>query len=394
MATDTRFDVPDELAVRVPAEAMAATAAGLFEAVGMSPSDARRAADPLIYADLRGIDSHGVSNMFPFYLQWLSSGFLNPTPQPKVVREAPAVATIDDDRGLGLATSHDAMASAIERARTCGVGSVAVTNSGHFGAAAYWASMALDHDMVGLAVTIGGLQVAPTHGARAMVGLNPIAFAAPAGEEAPFVFDGSMSSVAGNKIRIARRLGAKVAPGWIAQPDGTPIMEPSDVPEDFLMLPLGGTREIGSHKGYSLAVVVDILAGVLSGTGPGFLHPSEVSHHFTRLAHRRVPGHRRVQGRHGRAAAGPARVPAGTGRRAGAVRRPGRGRDARRSAGARHPLPPGRGRVVPQRVPGARRALPGLTDPSWEDAAWPSPSIPTASASTPTSTPASPASGC
>ena len=126
----------------------------------------------------------------------------------------PAVATIDDDRGLGLATSHDAMASAIERARTCGVGSVAVTNSGHFGAAAYWASMALDHDMVGLAVTIGGLQVAPTHGARAMVGLNPIAFAAPAGEEAPFVFDGSMSSVAGNKIRIARRLGAKVA-AWL-----------------------------------------------------------------------------------------------------------------------------------------------------------------------------------
>src|SRR5688500_98264 len=108
MATDTRFDVPDELAVRVPAEEMAATAAGLFEAVGMSTSDARRAADPLIYADLRGIDSHGVSNMFPFYLQWLSSGFLNPTPQPKVVREAAAVATIDDDRGLGLATSHDA----------------------------------------------------------------------------------------------------------------------------------------------------------------------------------------------------------------------------------------------------------------------------------------------
>ena len=247
----------------------------------MSERDAARAADVLVYADLRGIDSHGVSNMFPFYVHWLSSGFLNPRPQPWVVREAPATATIDDDRGLGLATSHDAMASAIERARTCGVGSVAVTNSGHFGAAAYWASMALEHDMIGMAVTVGGLQVAPTHGARAMVGLNPISVAAPAGREAPFVFDASMSSVAGNKIRIARRLGAKVAPGWIARPDGTPIMEEAEVPDEFLMLPVGGTREIGSHKGYGLAVIVDILAGVLSGTGPGFLHQRDVSHHFT-----------------------------------------------------------------------------------------------------------------
>jgi LDH2 family malate/lactate/ureidoglycolate dehydrogenase len=281
MATDRRFDVPESVAVRISAAAMKATAASLFVAVGMSDADAERAADVLIYADLRGIDSHGVSNMFPFYVQWLSSGFLNPKPTPSVVREAPATATIDDDRGLGLATSHAAMASAIERARDYGVGSVAVRNSGHFGAAAYWASMALEHDMIGLAVTIGGLQVAPTHGARAMVGLNPISLAAPAASEPPFVFDASMSSVAGNKIRIARRLGAKVAPGWIAHADGTPIMEEADVPDQFLMLPVGGTREIGSHKGYGLAVIVDILAGILSGTGPGFLHGGQVAHHFT-----------------------------------------------------------------------------------------------------------------
>jgi LDH2 family malate/lactate/ureidoglycolate dehydrogenase len=281
MATDSRFDVPAAVAVRVPADDMRSTAASLFGAVGLSERAAERAADVLVYADLRGIDSHGVSNMFPFYVHWLTTGFLNPQPEPKVVREAAATATIDDDRGLGLATSHDAMASAIERARTCGVGSVAVRNGGHFGAAAYWASMALEHDMIGMAVTIGGLQVAPTHGARAMVGLNPISVAAPAATEPPFVFDASMSSVAGNKIRIARRLGAKVAPGWIAHADGTPIMEEREVPERFLMLPVGGTREIGSHKGYGLAVVVDILAGILSGTGPGFLHGGEVSHQFT-----------------------------------------------------------------------------------------------------------------
>lgn len=281
MATDARFDVPADLAVRVPEAAMRATATGLFEALGLTAEHAADAADVLLYADLRGIDSHGVSNMFPYYVQYLQSGALNARPRPTVVRQAPATATIDDDRGLGLATCRGAMALAMDKAATYGVGSVAVTNSGHFGAAAYWAAMALERDMVGVAMTVGGLLVAPTFGAKAMVGLNPLAIAVPAEHEPPFVFDGSMSSVAGNKIRIARRLGATVAPGWIAHADGTPIMEESTVPSDFLMLPLGGTREIGSHKGYSLAVMVDVLSGVLSGTGAGFLHPGDVSHHFT-----------------------------------------------------------------------------------------------------------------
>jgi L-2-hydroxycarboxylate dehydrogenase (NAD+) len=280
MSTDPRFDVPAEIAVRASPAAMAATAANLFEAVGMDAGAAVRAADVLLYADRRGIDSHGVSNMFPYYVDWLTTGFRNPRPEPRVVRDAPAVATIDDDRGLGIATCHAAMDLAIAKAAEVGIGSVSVTNSGHFGAAAYWAHRALDHDMIGVAMTVGGLWVAPTHGARAMVGLNPIALAAPALTQPPFVFDASMSSVAGNKIRILRRLGERVGPGWIARPDGAPIMEPAEVPEDFLMLPLGGTREIGSHKGYGLAVIVDILAGVLSGTGAGFLHPRDVSHHF------------------------------------------------------------------------------------------------------------------
>jgi LDH2 family malate/lactate/ureidoglycolate dehydrogenase len=134
--------------------------------------------------------------------------------------------------------------------------------------------------MIGMAMTVGGLSVAPTFGAKAMVGLNPLAIAAPTRNEAPFVFDASMSSVAGNKIRIARRLGAKVAPGWIARMDGTPVMAEEDVPDDFLMLPLGATRDIGSHKGYSLAVMVDILCGLLAGTGAGFRTGGNVSHHF------------------------------------------------------------------------------------------------------------------
>ena len=135
--------------------------------------------------------------------------------------------------------------------------------------------------MIGLAMTVGGLSVAPTFGAEARVGLNPIAIAAPAGEEAPFVFDASMSAVAGNKIVLLKRAGADVLPGWIAEPDGTPVMDERPVPEDFLVLPLGATPEIGSHKGYGLAAGIDILAGVLSGAGPALHRSNGSGHHFT-----------------------------------------------------------------------------------------------------------------
>jgi LDH2 family malate/lactate/ureidoglycolate dehydrogenase len=278
---DARFEVPDDIAVRVDAEDMRATVEGIFQSLGAPEADARRSADVLIYADLRGIDSHGVSNMTPIYVAWMQQGWINPAPVWRVVRDAPAVATIDSDRGLGLTIGPQAMQLALDKAEACGVGSVVATNGRHFGAAAYHAAMALERDMIGIAMTVGGLAVAPTFGAKAMVGLNPIAIAAPARNEPPFLFDGSMSSLAMNKIVIARRLGANVLPGWIAKPDGTPIMEESPVPDEFLMLPLGGTREIGSHKGYGLAVMVDILSGLLGGDRPGFLRrPGDVSHHF------------------------------------------------------------------------------------------------------------------
>jgi LDH2 family malate/lactate/ureidoglycolate dehydrogenase len=145
--------------------------------------------------------------------------------------------------------------------------------------------LALERNMIGMALTVGGLDVVPTFGGEARVGLNPIGIAVPSRDEPPFIFDASMSSIAGNKIRIARRLGSTVLPAWIATADGTPIMEESAVPDEFLMLPLGGTREIGSHKGYGLAVMVDILSGLLGGDPAGFeRQPGDVSHHF--LAYR------------------------------------------------------------------------------------------------------------
>ena len=279
-----RFRVPDDIAVRVPPPLMKATVVGIFEALGSPPDDAERCAETLLYADRRGIDSHGVSNMMRVYVAGIRGGAINPAPNWRIVREAEATATIDSDEGLGLTVGPQAMDLAIEKARKCGIGAVAVMNGRHFGAAAFHAHRAVSHDMIGIATTVGGKQVAPTYGAEALVGLNPLGAAVPAREEAPFVFDASMSSVAGNKIRLARRLGVSVLPGWIAESDGTPIMEERPVPDEFLMLPVGGTREIGSHKGYSLAVVVDVLSGVLSGTGPGFAPRIGNGHHF--LAYR------------------------------------------------------------------------------------------------------------
>jgi LDH2 family malate/lactate/ureidoglycolate dehydrogenase len=281
---ESRLRVPESIAVRVPQEKMRATVEDVFTALGLPRGHAEQAADVLVWADIRGVDSHGVSNMMPFYVDGLRRGTINPTPEWSITREAPAIANIDSDRGLGLVVGPRAMDLAIEKARQCGIGAVAVGNGRHFGAAGYHAAMAIPAGMIGIAMTVGGLSVPPTFGAKPMVGLNPLAIAVPARQEAPFVFDASMSSTAGNKIRIARRLGATVGPGWIATPEGTPILEEGPVPDEFHVLPLGATRTMGSHKGYSLAMLVDILSGVLSGTGPGFLNTGTASHHF--LAYR------------------------------------------------------------------------------------------------------------
>lgn len=276
-----QFAVPEEIAVRVPGDVMRGAVQDIFIRLGMPDDDARRSTDTLLYADLRGIDSHGVSNMLRAYVAGIQSGEINATPDWKLERDAPAAATIDCDRGLGLTVGPQAMELAIEKARQCGVATVVCNNGRHFGAAAYHAQLALAHDMIGLSMTVGGLLVAPTFGAQAKVGLNPLSIAAPADQEAPFIFDASMSSVAGNKVRLAQRLGEDLLPGWVATADGTPMMESAPTPDEFLMLPLGGTREIGSHKGYSLAVMIDILSGIMAGAGSALFRFNGVGHHFT-----------------------------------------------------------------------------------------------------------------
>ena len=275
-----RFHVPSDLAVHVAPEDMQATVVDIFLKMGMPADDADQAAEVLVYADIRGIETHGVSNMLRSYVVQFGNGNINPTPNPKIVREMPAAATLDCDAGHGLVVGPMAMNMAIERAKVYGIGTITARNGRHFGAAAYHAAMALEHDMIGIAMTTGGMRVVPVDGAKPMFGLNPIAIAIPTRNEAPFIFDASMSSVAGNKIALAKRLGVPVAAGWITEPDGTPILEERAVPDNYFMLPTGGSRENGAHKGSSLGVWVEIMCGLLGATGAGPDRQGPASHHF------------------------------------------------------------------------------------------------------------------
>ncbi len=275
-----RFKVPDDIAVRVKQEDMRHVVEGIFKSFEMPEAEAEAAADVLMYADIRGIDSHGVSNMMRAYVAGFRAGQINPTANLSRTLDHVAALNFDCDRGLGLAQSREMMLAVCERAKETGVAVATAFNGRHYGACAYYAHVGLDHDMVGISMTAGGLLVAPTQGAERMLGLNPLGIGAPADKEVPFIFDASMSSVAGNKIELLRRVGGHVLPGWVTDADGNPVMDETQVPQDFMMLPLGGTREIGSHKGFGLSFMIEILCGMLQGTGGGPHRRKGVAHYF------------------------------------------------------------------------------------------------------------------
>lgn len=264
------FQVPDSIAVRVKPAHLRATIEQIFMKMNVPKTEAVTAADVLMFADLKGVDTHGVSNMLRAYVQAYNEKRLNPRPKLKIVKETETTAVVDGDNGLGIITCPQAMEIAIEKARRYGMGAVTINNSGHAGAVGYHAMMAAKQDMIGWAMTGGGNAMVPTFGAEARLGTNPIAFAAPASKEPFFLFDAAMTTIAGNKIGLLRRLGRPLEPGWVSLADGTPDMTGGQQPEFEagsvrMQLPLGSTRELGSHKGYALASIVDILCGVLSG---------------------------------------------------------------------------------------------------------------------------------
>ena len=258
------FHVPEEDKVMVRRADLFKATTDLFEAFGMPREDSELAADGLVTADIRGCETHGVSNMLRVYREAFESGKINPTPDWKITHDTSAVATIDGDKGHGLVVVPRAMDIAIEKAKKVGIGAVTIHNSNHAGMMAYHAMRAMSHDMIGYAITGGGAVMVPTYGAEPRVGAVPHAWAVPADKMPPFVLDISSSSVAANKIQLLRRTGAQLLPGLMADEEGTPIMEEQDVPEGVRLLPWGSTRELGSHKGYGMAVIGQVFSGILS----------------------------------------------------------------------------------------------------------------------------------
>ena len=246
----------------------------IFQIMGENLTDSKIAADALILADLRGVESHGISNMLRIYIEGYKNEEIKPQAKLSTIKDNLATCSVDGDRGLGIITTPKAMDIAIEKAKTYGISMVTIKNSRHLGMASYHAIQAMKHKMIGMCVTSCPPQVLPTFGAEPLLGTNPIAIAAPAGEKPPYVFDAAMSTIAANKVSISRRLGNNLLPGWISDNDGAPIMEEFN-PEEYkvngenYLLPLGSTRELGSHKGFGLAGMVDILGGILSGGGYG-----------------------------------------------------------------------------------------------------------------------------
>ena len=278
-----QFKVAKQDEVRIPAKALRKTVQSLFEHVGVPPADAETGANVLVTTDLRGIDSHGVSNMLRNYLTWFQSGRLNPTPAVQILRERPATASMDGDAGLGIIQGPAAMELAIQKARTVGVGAVSMRNSGHLGAAGHMAMLAAEQNMIGVCLSAAGPRVLPTFGAEPRLGTNPIAYAAPTRGVPVLLFDVATTVIAENKLRLAHRLGSTLQPNWVADTEGSPISEeiPAPAPGEYQLLPLGGTREHGSHKGYGLGLMAELLSTMLSGGVPCMLDPTQHwKHHF------------------------------------------------------------------------------------------------------------------
>ncbi len=248
----------------------------VFVHMGCSEADAHLAADVLLHADLRGIDSHGLARLSGYVRLW-EANRINSKPSVKLVHESPSTGVVDGDQGLGLVVGPKAMAITIEKARTCGTGWVAVRNSNHFGIAGHHAMMALEHDMIGMAMTNASPLVAPTFSIERLLGTNPICVAIPAGEQPAFVADFATTTAANGKLEILQRKNQEAPVGWIQKKNGEASTNPHELKEGGALIPLGSDRDHGSHKGFCLGAWVDIFSAVLSGANYGPWVPPFVS---------------------------------------------------------------------------------------------------------------------
>ncbi len=253
---------------RMSADSLRRFAEQAFVRVGYPQDQATDAADVLIWASLRGVDTHGVRNLKPYYIDRTLEGSLLPGAQIRIEVQTQQTASLDGGSGLGLACACRAMRLAIDKARTAGVGIVCVRNTHHLGPAGYFAHMAVEHGMLGACMTghfFGkghSIGIAPLGSLLPMLSTSPLSFAAPCGRHAPFVLDMSTSVATINRIEMHAQEGRPIPSGWARDANGNPTTDPDAA---RLLLPLGGTAELGGFKGAGLAMMVSILSGVLSG---------------------------------------------------------------------------------------------------------------------------------
>ncbi len=236
--------------------------------MGCSEEDAVLATNVLLSADLRGIDSHGIARLSGYVRLW-DVKRVNACANIKLIHETPSTATVDGDSGLGLVVAPKAMKIAMDKARQAGSGWVSVQNSNHFGIAGYHSMMALEEDMIGISMTNASPLVAPTFSTERLLGTNPISVAIPAGKQPAFVADMATTTAANGKLEILQRKNGVAPLGWIQDKSGKSSTDPHELKAGGALLPLGGDKEHGSHKGYALGSIVDIFSAVLSGANYG-----------------------------------------------------------------------------------------------------------------------------
>lgn len=249
----------------------------IFRKMGCSPSHAQVSADVLVRAELRGIPSHGVLRGLEIARVW-KAGRINTSPDIRIVHQAPGTATVDGDEGIGMVVGQYAMRLAIQKAQAAGSGWVAVRNSNNFSIAGYYAMMALEHDMIGIAMTNASPLVAPTFSVDRLLGTNPIAMAIPADKHPAFVADFSTTPITRGKLTLLSKQGDEVGDGYVQDKHGHVSHNPNVLENGGAILPLGGDYAHGGHKGYCLSAMVDILSGVLSGANFASFVPPMVAY--------------------------------------------------------------------------------------------------------------------
>jgi len=248
--------------LKVSAESLSKFVTGIFQSAGCSEDGARDMAECLVQTNLWGIDSHGVLRT-PEYLARFQNGAMNNQPQIRTLKSGAGLEVLDADNGAGYVAGRAAMSRAIELAKTGNIAAVGIINSNHCGAASLYARMALEHGMIGIAMSNVAPNMVAPGGSKPITGNNPIAVAVPTFGEFPFVFDISLSAVSGGKILVAAKNGEEIPLGWATDKEGRPTTDPNVGFKGFL-LPMGG------HKGFGLSLLVDIFCGVI--TGGSFQH--------------------------------------------------------------------------------------------------------------------------